>query len=150
MIRKIHEESRRSYGSPRVHAELTLGRGEQASRERIERLMREAGIQEIYRCRGRRDLVNEPTEEDPVKRAFDVQAPDVLWVTHIIEHPTGEGRLYCAAVLDRFSRRIIGHSIDIRQTTKLVVDAMAAAVAQRKPAKDATNLHSDHGTQFAS
>jgi putative transposase len=53
-------------------------------------------------------------------------------------------------VLDCFSRRIIGHSIDIRQTTKLVVDAMAAAVARRKPAKDATILHSDHGTQFTS
>uniref|UniRef100_UPI003F49A6AA DDE-type integrase/transposase/recombinase n=1 Tax=Actinomadura sp. CA-154981 TaxID=3240037 RepID=UPI003F49A6AA len=49
-----------------------------------------------------------------------------------------------------FSRRIIGHSIDIRQSTKLVVDAMAAAVARRKPAKDATILHSDHGTQFTS
>ncbi|MFG2091888.1 IS3 family transposase, partial [Spirillospora sp. NPDC048824] len=53
-------------------------------------------------------------------------------------------------VLDCFSRRIIGHSIDIRQTTELVVDAMAAAVARRKPAKDATILHSDHGTQFTS
>ncbi|TDC57544.1 IS3 family transposase, partial [Actinomadura sp. GC306] len=150
MIREIHEESRRSYGSPRVHAELTLGRGEQVSRKRVERLMREAGIQGIYRRRGRRNPVNEPTEEDLVKRAFDVQAPDLLWVTDITEHPTEEGKLYCAAVLDCFSRRIIGHSIDIRQTTKLVVDAMAAAVARRKPAKDATILHSDHGTQFTS
>ncbi|WP_231404488.1 IS3 family transposase [Actinomadura viridis] len=150
MIREIHEESRRSYGSPRVHAELTLGRGEQVSRKRVERLMREAGIQGIYRRKGRRNLVNEPTEEDLVKRAFDVQAPDVLWVTDITEHPTGEGKLYCAAVLDCFSRRIIGHSIDIRQTTELVVDAMAAAVARRRPAKDATILHSDHGAQFTS
>ena len=150
IIKEIHEESRRSYGSPRVHAELTLGRGEQVNRKRVERLMREAGIQGIYRRRGRRNLVNEATEEDLVERAFDVQAPDLLWVTDITEHPTEEGKLYCAAVLDCFSRRIIGHSIDIRQSTKLVVDAMAAAVARRKPAKDATILHSDHGTQFTS
>ena len=83
LIKEIHEESRRSYGSPRVHAELTLGRGEQVNRKRVERLMREAGIQGIYRRRGRRNLVNEATEEDLVKRAFDVQAPDELWVTDI-------------------------------------------------------------------
>jgi putative transposase len=86
IIKEVHEESRRSYGSPRVHAELTLGRGEQVNRKRVERLMREAGIQGIYRRRGRRNLVNEATEEDLVKRAFDVQAPDMLWVTDIERH----------------------------------------------------------------
>ncbi|MEV3927575.1 IS3 family transposase [Actinomadura coerulea] len=75
-----------------MHAGLTLGRGEQVSRKRVERLMREAGIQGIYRLRGRRNPVNEPTEEDLVKRAFDVQAPDVLGVTDITEHPTGAGK----------------------------------------------------------
>nr|WP_089316775.1 IS3 family transposase [Actinomadura mexicana] len=75
MIKEIHEESRQSYGSPREHAELTLGRGEQVSRKRVERLMRQAGIQGIYWRRGRRNLGNEPTEEDLVKRAFDVRRP---------------------------------------------------------------------------
>ncbi|WP_443029650.1 DDE-type integrase/transposase/recombinase [Spirillospora sp. NBC_01491] len=83
------------------------------------------------RRKGRRNLVNEPTEEDLVQRAFDARAPDLLWVTDITEHPTVEGKLYCAAVLDCFSRRIVGHSIDIRQASELVIDAMAASVARR-------------------
>ncbi|WP_225991865.1 IS3 family transposase [Actinomadura montaniterrae] len=114
MIREIYEGSRQSYGSRRVRAELRLGRGERVSRKRGERLMLEAGIQRIYRRRARRNLVTEPTEEDLVKRVFDVQASEVLWVTDITKHSTREEKLYCAAVLDFFSRRIIGHSIDIR------------------------------------
>lgn len=150
MIRSIHEESRFSYGSPRVHAELTLGLGEPVNRKRVERLMRQAGIQGIHRRRGRRNQVHQATEEDLVGRMFSVDAPDRLWVTDITEHSTREGKLYCAAVLDCFSRRIIGHSIDIRQTSTLVIDAMSAAVARRKPTAKSTVLHSDHGCQYTS
>ncbi|WP_344247597.1 IS3 family transposase [Actinocorallia libanotica] len=151
VIRQIHEESRFSYGSPRVHAELTLGLGEPVNRKRVERLMREAGLQGIYRRRGRKRAPGgAATEDDLVHRGFDADAPDVLWVTDITEHPTAEGKLYCAAVLDCFSRRIVGHSIDIRQTSDLVINAMSAAVARRHPVRDKTILHSDHGTQFTS
>ncbi|WP_157431177.1 IS3 family transposase, partial [Actinomadura macra] len=72
MIREIHAESRGSYGSPRVHAELTLGLGERVNRKRVERLMRQAGLQGIYRRRGRRNLVNTATQEDLVQRRFVV------------------------------------------------------------------------------
>ena len=151
VIRRIHEESRFSYGSPRVHAELTLGLGEPVNLKRVERLMREAGIQGIYRRRGRKHASGgAATEDDLVHRGFDADAPDVLWVTDITEHPTAEGKLYCAAVLDCFSRRIVGHSIDIRQTSDLVINAMSAAAARRHPIRDKTILHSDHGTQFTS
>ncbi|MET8335640.1 IS3 family transposase [Streptosporangium canum] len=150
LIRDIHETSRYSYGSPRVHAELTLGLDLEINRKRVERLMREAGIQGIYRRKGRRNLVNAATEEDLVRRAFTVEAPDRLWVGDITEHPTDEGKLYCAAVMDAYSRRIIGHSIDIRQTSVLVVDAMVMAVARRNPPDKKTILHSDHGTQYTS
>ncbi|WP_285697098.1 IS3 family transposase [Actinomadura sp. NBRC 104412] len=91
MIRQIHAESRGGYGSPRVHAELTLGLGERVSRKRVERLMRAAGLQGLYRRRGRRNLVHQVTEEDLVQRRFDVAAPDRLWLTDITEHPTAEG-----------------------------------------------------------
>ncbi|MDL4775200.1 IS3 family transposase [Actinomadura xylanilytica] len=150
LIRAVHAESRFSYGAPRVHAELTLGLGERVNHKRVERLMREAGIQGIHRRRGHRNPAGEPTEEDLVQCAFEVQAPDLLWVTDITEHPTAEGKLYCAAVLDCFSRRVVGHSIDIRQTSELVIDAMAASVTRRKPPADSTVLHSDHGPQFTS
>lgn len=150
MIEAIHTESRGSYGSPRVHAELTLGLGEKVNRKRVERLMRRAGIQGIYRRRGRRNLVNVATEDDLVRRRFDVEAPDRLWLTDITEHPTGEGKLYCAAVMDAYSRRIIGWSIDASQTSQLVVDALAMAVTRRQPEKCSTIIHSDHGTQYTS
>lgn len=149
-IRKIHEESRGSYGSPRVHAELVLGKDERVNRKRVERLMRRAGIQGIYRRKGRKNLVNAATEEDLVRRQFHVDAPDRLWLTDITEHPTGDGKLYCAAIMDAYSRRIIGWSIGIRQTTALVTSALMMAVARRSPPGNKTIMHSDHGTQYTS
>jgi putative transposase len=150
MIREIHEESRFSYGSPRVTAELRLGLGLAVNRKRVERLMREHGIQGIYRRRGRKNLVNAATGDDLVKRQFTVDAPDVLWLTDITEHPTAEGKLYCAAVMDAFPRKIIGWSMDKRQDTNLVVNALAMAVTRRQPEAGSTILHSDHGTQYTS
>ena len=147
-IKDIHETSRKSYGSPRVHAELTLGHGATVNRKRVGRLMRDAGIQGAFRRKGRRNLVNYATQEDLVNRAFVADAPDKLWVSDITEHPTGEGKVYCAAVMDVYSRRIIGHSIDLRQETKLVVDAMVMAVVRRDPRDDETILHSDHGVSI--
>jgi putative transposase len=150
MIREIHAESRGSYGSPRVHAELTLGLGETVNRRRVERLMRQAGLQGVYRRKGRHNLVNTATEEDLVERRFEVAAPDRLWLTDITEHPTSEKKLYCVAVMDAYSRRIIGWSIDARQTSDLVVDALAMAVTRRQPVANSTILPSDHGTQYTS
>ena len=75
LIKRVHAESRGSYGSPRAAAELRLGLGEQVNRKHVERLMRQAGIQGIYRRRGRRNLVNAATEEDLAKR----NRSPVLW-----------------------------------------------------------------------
>jgi putative transposase len=110
--------------------------------------MRDAGIQGAYRRKGRRNLVSQGTREDLVNRAFAADAPDRLWVSDITEHPTAEGEVYCAAVMDVYSRRIIGHSIDLRQETQLVVDAMIMAVVRRDPRDDETILHSGHGCQY--
>jgi putative transposase len=148
LITEIHAESRGSYGSPRVHAELRLGKGVEVNRKRVERLMREAGLQGIYRRRGRRNLVNAATEEDLVRRQFAADGPDRLWLTDITEHPAADGKLYCAAVMDAYSRRIIGWSIDKRQDAELVVAALAMAVTRRQPDADSTILHSDHGSQY--
>lgn len=150
LITAIHKESRATYGWPRVHAELVLGLGEQVNRKRIARLMRQAGLQGIYRRKGRKNLVNAATEEDLVHRQFHVDALDRLWLTDITEHPTAEGKLYCAAVMDACSRRIIGWSIDTSQKTGLVVDALGMAILRRRPAVRDTILHSDHGTQYTS
>ena len=106
--------SRRSYGSPRVHAELRLGQDVRCSRKRVERLMRQAGISGIHRRRRRgctkRDLAAQPSD-DLVKRSFDPAEPDRLWVMDVTEHPTDDGKAYLAVVLDAFSRRVVGWSI---------------------------------------
>jgi putative transposase len=101
-IKEVHEDSRETYGWPRVHAELRLGRGLAVNHKRVARLMREAGIQGLYRRRYRRGPSGPATEEDLVKRNFTVEATDLLWLTDITEHPTKEGKLYCAAVMDAY------------------------------------------------
>jgi putative transposase len=145
----IHRMSRRSYGSPRVHAELRLGEGIRCSRKRVERLMRQAGVAGIYRRRGRgctrRDPAAEPSE-DLVGRQFDPDGPDRLWVMDVTEHRTGEGTVYLAAVLDAFSRRVVGWSIADHIRSELVVDALQMAIWRRQPAQGQTIAHSDHAT----
>src|SRR5262249_5777581 len=76
--------------------------------------------------------------------------PDRLWVTDITEHPTREGKLYCCVVLDVFSRRVVGWSIDSSPETALVTNALGMALSNRTPVGAATIFHSDQGTQFTS
>jgi putative transposase len=149
----IHQMSRRSYGSPRVHAELRLGEGIRCSRKRVERLMRQAGIQGVYRRRGRGCTRRDPAavpNDDLVGRQFNPLGPDRLWVMDVTEHPTGEGKVYLAAVLDAFSRRVVGWSIADHIRSELVVDALQMAIWRRQPAQGQTIAHSDHGTQYTS
>jgi putative transposase len=149
----IHRMSRRSYGSPRVHAELRLGQDTRCSRKRVERLMREAGIEGIYRRKGRgctrRDPNAEPAD-DLVERQFDPEGPDRLWVMDVTEHPTPEGKCYLAVVLDAWSRRVVGWSIADHIRSELVVDALQMAIWRRRPPENTTVAHSDHGSQYTS
>jgi putative transposase len=149
----IHRMSRRSYGSPRVHAELRLGQNTCCSRKRVERLMKEAGISGIYRRRGRgctrRDPAAEPAD-DLVNREFDPAVPDRLWVMDVTEHPTEEGKLYLAVVIDAFSRRVVGWSIADHIRSELVVDALQMAIWRRRPPEGTTIAHSDHGSTYTS
>jgi putative transposase len=145
--------SRRSYGSPRVFAELRLGEGIHCSKKRVERLMRQAGICGIHRRRGhgctRRDEDAEPSD-DLVNRAFDPEEPDRLWMMDVTEHPTDEGKVYLAVVLDAFSRRVVGWSIADHIRSELVVDALQLAVWRRRPPKGKIIAHSDHGSTYTS
>lgn len=149
----IHVMSRRSYGSPRVHAELVLGLGQRCSRKRVARLMAGAGIVGIHRRRGkgctRRDPDATPAA-DLVRRNFNPSEPDRLWVMDVTEHPTTEGKVYLAVVLDAWSRRVVGWSIADHIRSELVVDAVQMAVWRRQPPKGQTVAHSDHGSQYTS
>jgi len=149
----IHRMSRHSYGSPRVHAELRLGAGIRCSRKRVERLMRQAGVQGIHRRKGRgctRRAGDAEPSADRVNRSFDPTEPDRLWVMDVTEHPTTEGKVFLAVVLDAFSRRVVGWSIADHVRSELVVDAVQMAIWRRRPPPGQTVAHSDHGSQYTS
>jgi transposase InsO family protein len=148
IIRRVHSDSRGTYGALRVHAELTLGHGLEVGHCAVELLMHRAGIAGVGGRPRFRRIPNVATASDLVERRFRSDDPDRLWVTDITEHPTREGKVYCAVVLDVFSRRVIGWSIDSSPTAALVTNALGMAIGNRDP--DGTIIHSDQGTQFTS
>jgi putative transposase len=149
VITEIHRASRGTYGALRVHAELHLGRGIRIGHNTVELLMQRAGLRGLPGARGKRLVSHEPTAEDLVDRRFTREGPNQLWVTDITQHRTREGHLFCCVVLDAFSRRVVGWSIDSAPDAALVTSALAMAVKNRSP-KAGTVIHSDHGTQFCS
>lgn len=132
-IRAVHTASRGTYGARRVHAELTLGLGLAVGHGQVEMLMARAAIKGLPGTRRPRPRHETPTAVDLVERMFTREAPNRLWVTDITEHRTYEGKVYCAVVLDTFSRRVVGWSIDSSQTAALVTNALGMAIANRDP-----------------
>jgi transposase InsO family protein len=133
-----------------VTAELRYGRCIIAGHNAVESIMREIGIKGLPTRRlpkGAR--VAKVTSLDLVGRVFARDRPNDLWMTDITEHPTREGKVFCAIVLDAFSRMIVGWAIDATQTTRLVLDALGMAT-QRRQHRDGRVIHSDRGVQFTS
>jgi len=149
LIIQIHAESRGIYGARRVHAELTLGRGVQVGRHAVAMLMRRAGLGGVVGRPRYRNLPNAPTAGDHVNREFHRDGPNQLWITDITEHHCREGKVYCAVVLDAFSRRVVGWAIDSSASASLTTNALAMAIQQRRP-PDGAVIHSDQGTQYTS
>lgn len=150
-VRTVHATSRQTYGAPRVHADLRQ-RGERHGRKRIARLMRQAAmVGASHRYGGptttRRDNDARPAP-DLVDRNFTASGPNQLWVADITYVPTAAGFLYLAIVLDAWSRKIVGWSMANHLRTELVLDAMEAAVSQRRPHN--VIHHSDQGCQYTS
>ena len=149
LIRQAHADSRGIYGSRRIHAELVLGRGIRVGHGAVEMLMRQAGITGITGRPKWRHAKPDNIARDLVDRCFTRTSPNQLWVTDITEHPTREGKVYCCVVLDTYSRRVVGWSIDASPTAALVTSALGMAIDSRHPTPGAL-IHSDQGTQFAS
>jgi putative transposase len=150
-IRVSHEQSRGTYGAPRIHAELQA-QGIRCGRKRIARLMREAGLAGAQRRRHRgttRQDREAAVAPDLVKRDFTASAPDQLWVADVTYVPTGEGWLYLATVLEAWSRRIVGWAMADTLRTELVVEALNMAVGNRRPTVGVVH-HSDRGAQYTS
>ena len=151
----IHKQSRKRYGSPRIHAKL-LEENERCGRKRIARLMRDERI-----CGKRRkrfvpkttDSNHEhPIAENLVQRRFSPQeigAPNRCWAGDITYIMTGEGWLYLAVVIDLYSRMVIGWSMSSSMHTRFVLDAFSMAIGRRGVPKGLV-WHSDRGVQYAS
>ncbi len=150
-IQVMYTASRRTYGSPRIHAER-VAQGRRCSKTRVARRMRLAGIR-AKRCRRTHITTDSnhtlPVADNVLNRAFTAPAPDYKWAADITYIGTREGWLYLAVVMDLFSRRIIGWSMQPTLACKLVFDALRMALQQRQPG-DSVLHHSDRGSQYAS
>jgi putative transposase len=150
-IKTAHAESRQTYGSPRIHAEL-VEQGEKCSRKRVARLMKREGIQAKMRKRFKVTTRTNPKAEaapNLLQQDFCSPGPNQRWVADITFVATWEGWLYVAAVMDLFSRRIVGLAMNERMTAELVVDAVKQAIMHRQPGADLMH-HSDRGCQYTS
>lgn len=149
-IKDIYDESRCTYGAPRVHAELR-NRGKRVGRKRVARLMRKAGLVGRTPRRFRRTTIPDPSTQvqDLVQRQFRPSEPNQLWVSDITYIRTWEGWLYLAVILDAFSRKIVGWALADHLRTELATAALQMAVTSRRPPPGLIH-HSDRGSQYTS
>jgi transposase InsO family protein len=150
-IKNVHTESRHTYGSPRIHAEL-ISQGEKCSRKRIARLMQKEGIEAKMKKRFKITTKANPKAKaapNLLQQDFTAEKPNQRWVADFTYVATWEGWLYVAVVLDLFSRRVVGLAMHERMTADLVLGALEQAILHRKPGKGLVH-HSDRGSQYTS
>ena len=151
-IQAIHQESRQTYGSPRIVMELRK-RGKHHGRNRVSRLMQEQGLcgrqKGRYRVQTTDSNHDEPIAPNRLAQAPPPTAPNQIWVQDITYIETREGWVYLAALLDLFSRKIVGWAMSERIDTTLTLKALAMALLHRDPPADLL-CHSDRGVQYAS
>jgi transposase InsO family protein len=151
-IAVAHEQSRRTYGSPRVYRELRA-KGEKVCENTVAAIMRAEGL----RAKKARRFVPQTTDtrhdfpvaENLLQQDFRAEKPNRKWVSDITYIRTGEGWLYVAAILDLYSRKVVGWSMNDEMHTRLVTEAFRMALARRAPESGLLH-HSDRGVQYAS
>ena len=149
-IKAVHKESRRTYGSPRVHADLK-DKGYVIGKHRVARLMRENGVVSKHKRKFRATTHSKhdhPVAENRLKRRFNVSEPNQYWVSDITYIPTREGWLYLAVTIDLFNRRVIGWAMDRWINRWLVMRALNMAI-KNGTLKPGLIHHSDRGVQYA-
>ena len=153
LIAQAHQESRQTYGSPRILRWLRA-RGQHCGRTRVARLMRQAGLSPRFRPRFRPVSLTDSNHDLPIAPNHLLHRPptvipDAVWVADITYVPTGEGWLYVAGLLDRCTRRCIGWAMGDTLATTLPLTALDMALQHRRPPAGLVH-HSDQGVQYAS
>ena len=148
-IRRVHADSRRRYGSPRVHA-VAARRGPPSRTESVARLMRRHGIH--ARCKRRFRTTTDSNHAFPLApnllaRQFTAAAPNRVWLADITYVPTEEGWLYLAVVLDLFARKVVGWAMSASMPQELTLAALRMAINNRRPDPGLMH-HSDRGSQL--
>lgn len=150
-IRSVFEESRETYGSPRIHDELR-DRGIRCGRKRVARLMKAEQLKPKKARRFRITTISAPAHEKApniLNRQFRVDAPDTAWVGDITYLWTPEGWLYLAVLLDLYSRRVIGWALSTEMTQEVALAALDQAIFERSPGAGLLH-HTDRGSQYTS
>ena len=151
IIQRIHAQSGGVYGAPRIREELQA-EGYAYGRHKVARLMRLAGLKG---CPQRRFKVTtqsnprHPVASNLLQQDFSANAPNQRWASDITYVPTRQGWLYLAVVMDLYSRRIVGWSMDSWMSRHIVLDALAMALGSRQPQGELIH-HSDRGAQYTS
>ena len=147
----IHEQSRETYGGRKLWQEL-LAQGYRCGRHRVERLRKDCGLESRRRKRFKRAYEAKktaPPAPNLLEQRFVAAAPDLVWVGDITFVPTRNGWLYLAVLLDLFSRKVIGWSMDSSPSAELVMNALEMAVQRRHPEPGLIH-HTDQGSQYTS
>lgn len=151
-LQALHQQSRHTYGSPRLQA-LLRRQGQRHGRNRIARLMRLGGLcgrqKRRYRIRTTDSGHDFPIAPNRLAQAAAASAPNQLWVADVTYIPTHQGWLYLAAVLDLYSRKVVGWATSPRNDTALVLQAWQMARQHRRPPRQLL-FHSDRGSNYAS
>lgn len=151
-IDQIHQQSRQTYGSPRIMEALQQS-GQRHGRNRIARLMREQGLcgrpKRRFRVRTTDSNHDQPIAPNRLAEAPPPQAPNQLWAADITYVSSAQGWVYVAAILDLYSRRIVGWAVSSKIDTALVLAALKMARCHRQPPAGLI-FHSDRGVQYAS
>jgi putative transposase len=149
-ITEIHQRSRGTYGGRRIRAALLADYDMNVNLKLVRSIIGEQGLYGLpHPPRRLPNLIRVNTPDDLVNRQFTATHPNELWCTDITEHPARDGKVYCCAILDCFSRMIVARTFSTTPDTALVNNAVNMAVANRNRC-GSTIVHSDHGTQFTS
>ena len=152
-VEAVHRESRGTYGSPRVAAELKA-RGVKACENTVAKVMSQQGIRSKvvrrFRVRTTDSSHPHPVADNVLDRDFSAERPDEKWAADITYVPTDQGWLYVACVMDLCSRRVVGWAMAEHLRATLCTEALGMALARRRPPPDRSLVHhSDRGVQYA-